>query len=56
MRIMRKKGNTFEFSRCPHCITKTARGEEQVLERFGTRNNQGYLMVQSWCRECRSSS
>lgn len=37
---------------CPDC-GKEARGETQVLNRFGTRNFQGHTYVQSWCRDCR---
>ena len=40
-------------AKCPEC-GKMAHGEDQVVERFGIRNNQGYKMVQSWCRKCRS--
>lgn len=40
-------------AKCPDCL-KTAHGEEQVVKKFGIRNNQGYIMVQSWCRKCRS--
>lgn len=53
---MRKKGNTLDYSKCPSCKTKIARGKSEVEALFGMRNNQGYIMVQSWCRECRSSS
>lgn len=53
---MTREGNTLEFSRCRHCKTKIANGRKEVIEKFGMRNNGGYIIVQSWCRECRSSS
>ena len=40
-------------AKCPEC-NKRAHGEDQVIERFGIRNNHGYKMVQSWCRKCRN--
>jgi hypothetical protein len=40
------------FAFCPRC-KKKASGENKVEELFGHRNNQGYVMVQSHCRECR---
>ena len=39
-------------AKCPEC-DKRAHGKDQVIERFGIRNNHGYMMVQSWCRICR---
>jgi hypothetical protein len=40
------------YALCPNC-NKEAKGKTKVIELFGTRNNGGYLMVQSHCRECR---
>ncbi len=42
----------FSYALCPNC-NKEARGKAKVIELFGTRNNAGYHMVQSHCRECR---
>ena len=39
-------------AQCPEC-SKTAKGKLEVEEKFGFRNNAGYIMVQSWCRNCR---
>ncbi len=50
---MKRKGNTFEYAKCPKCKTKEVWGNDQVIKLFGTRNNHGYFMVQSWCKECR---
>jgi len=50
---MARIGNTFEFSRCNNC-KKTARSKEDVLKKFGERNNGGYIIIQSWCRVCRN--
>ena len=41
------------YAYCPSC-TKEAKGEDNVDELFGFRNNSEYFMVQSHCRECRS--
>ena len=41
------------YALCPSC-TKEAKGKARVKELFGFRNNAGYIMVQSHCRECRS--
>ena len=38
---------------CPDC-GKEARNEIQVMDRFGTRNFQGRVYVQSWCKDCRT--
>lgn len=50
--LMRKKGNSLDFAQCPNCDDK-AKGSEMVKEKFGMRNNGGYIMVQSWCKDCR---
>jgi len=41
-----------EHARCPNC-GKIANGRDQVKNLFGIRDNDGYTMVQSWCKECR---
>ena len=41
------------FAECPSC-GKRAKGKLKVEELFGCRNNSGYIMVQSHCRQCRS--
>ena len=41
-----------DYAICPRC-GKEARGERRVDQFFGLRNNHGYLMVQSYCRQCR---
>ncbi len=40
------------YAYCPSC-TKEAKNETKVDELFGFRNNAGYIMVQSHCRDCR---
>lgn len=40
-------------AKCPDC-SETAHGEEQVVGKFGLRNDRGCIRVQSWCRKCRS--
>ena len=42
-----------DWALCPECGIK-ARDKDEVEEIFGLRNNAGYIMTQSWCRECRS--
>ena len=43
-----------DYAQCPNC-DKIAQGESEVIKKFGIRNNSGYTMIQSWCKECRSS-
>ena len=43
----------FDHAKCPKC-GKEAHNRTEVDDRFGIRNNSGYVMVQSWCKECRS--
>ena len=39
---------------CPHC-GRTAHGQDAIVADFGYRNmGDGRVIVQSWCRECRS--
>ena len=45
--------SNLSYALCPSC-TKEAIGKTKVDELFGFRNNAGYIMVQSHCRECRS--
>lgn len=42
------------YALCPNC-NKEAKGKAKVMELFGIRNNGGYMMVQSHCRECRKA-
>jgi len=42
----------FDYAKCPNC-GKVANDKQEVESLFGTRNNDGYKMVQSWCKECR---
>lgn len=41
------------YAFCPSC-TIESKGEANVEEVFGFRNNAGYIMVQSYCKQCRS--
>ncbi len=40
-------------AKCPLC-QKEANGREQVNRLFGYRNMDGFVRVQSWCKDCRS--
>jgi type III restriction enzyme len=40
-------------AKCPLC-QKEASGREQVNRLFGYRNMDGFVRVQSWCKDCRS--
>jgi len=42
----------FDYAKCPNCH-KIANNRTEVNEKFGIRNNDGNLMVQSWCKVCR---
>jgi len=42
----------FDYAKCPKC-DKIANNRTEVETLFGIRNNSGYEMVQSWCKECR---
>ena len=42
-----------DWANCPECGIE-AQGKSEVVELFGLRNNDGNIMTQSWCRECRS--
>lgn len=45
-----------EYAECPNC-GKTAHGVDEIRILFGYRNmGDGRVILQSWCRECRSSS
>ena len=39
-------------ARCPKC-GKVANNRTEVNEKFGIRNDAGYVKVQSWCKVCR---
>lgn len=41
------------MAKCPKC-GKVASGLDEVKKKFGLRNNNGYICVQSWCKVCRS--
>lgn len=41
-----------DYALCPRC-RKKVHGKNKVEELFGYRNNNGYFMVQSHCRDCR---
>ncbi len=41
-----------DSAKCPYC-GKVANSRKDVDNLFGTRQNGKYLMVQSWCKECR---
>ena len=38
---------------CPKCKRKPASTEDEIEVLYGYRNNGGYRIEQSWCRECR---
>ena len=45
-----------EYAECPNC-GKIAHGEEEIEELFGYRNmGDEKIILQSWCKECRSDS
>ena len=45
-----------EYAECPNC-GKIAHREEEIEELFGYRNmGDEKIMLQSWCKECRSDS
>jgi len=41
-----------DYAFCPRCHKK-AQDKNKVEELFGYRNNDGYFMAQSHCRDCR---
>ena len=42
-----------DWAICPECGIES-KNKNKVEDLFGLRNNGGNIMVQSWCRECRT--
>ena len=51
---VKTKISTKVFAKCPKC-KKTATHREEIEKLFGFRNMDGFIRVQSYCRDCRST-